>query len=79
MYARWVLQTFSQKKAREEPFLLSCWQILKLKERPYSRLLQQMKPESIILNWKQRAIHGMLPSFTQEEKNLKIFLKQGRS
>lgn len=51
-----------------------------LKERPYSRLLQQMKPGSIILIWKQGAIHGMLPSsVTLEEKNLNIFNKQGRS
>ena len=69
----------SKKKAREQPFLLSCWHILKLKERPYSRLLQQMKPGSIILNWKQRGIHGMLPSSVSlEEKNLKIFHKQER-
>lgn len=80
MCARWVLQNLpSKKKAREEPFLLSCWHILKLKERPYSRLLQQMKSGSIILNWKQRAIHRMLPSFSQEEKSLKIFHKQGSS
>jgi hypothetical protein len=64
----------SNKKAREKPLLLSCWHILKLKERPYSRLLQQMKPGSIILNWKRRAIHGLQPSSVSlGKKKLKNF------
>lgn len=43
----WQLTT----KPREKPFLRSCQHILKLRERPsYPRLLQQMKPGSIILN-----------------------------
>jgi hypothetical protein len=39
-------------KPREKPFLPSCWHVLKLRERPsYPRLLQQMKPGNIILNF----------------------------
>ena len=46
----WQLNT----KPIEKPFIRSFWHILKLSERPsYPRLLQQLKPGSIILNPRQ--------------------------
>ena len=47
--------------------LWSCW-------RPYAEFLQHMKPGSINLNWRQKAIHGMAPSsISQTEKKSRIF------
>ena len=63
----------SNKQAREESFLLSCWHISKLMERPYSRLLQKMKPGSIILNRKQWAVHGILVYSMSLEKKIQKF------
>jgi len=41
-------------KHTEKSFLLSCLHVLKLRERPsYPILLHQMKPGSIIVNWRQ--------------------------
>jgi hypothetical protein len=53
----------SNTKLIEKPFLPSCWCVLKLRERPfYTRLLQQMKPGSIILNRRQKgAEQGVVP------------------
>ena len=45
----------SNIKLIEKQFLLSCWHVLKLRERPsYLGLSQQMKLGSIILNWRQK-------------------------
>jgi len=43
-------------KQREKPFLLSCRHVLKLREIPYARLLQQMVPGSTF-NWKRTFLH----------------------
>lgn len=44
----------SYKNPWENPFLLSCWHILKMRGRTsYSRLLQQMNLRLIILKWGQ--------------------------
>lgn len=60
----------SHTKPREEPFILSCWHVLKLRERiSFLGLLQQMKPLFIILNWQEKSIHGLAPcSICLEEK-----------
>jgi hypothetical protein len=53
----------SNTKPIEKPFLLNCWHVLKLGERPFNPgLLQQMKPGSIVLKWRQKAGQGMVPT-----------------
>jgi hypothetical protein len=45
----------SNMKPIDEPFLPSCWRVLKLRDRPfYPGLLQYMEPGSIILNRRQK-------------------------
>jgi hypothetical protein len=61
-------------KPRDKPFLLSCWYVLKLRERPsYPRWLQKMNPGSIILNLRQKVnvwndtilhLHGRINSLS---------------
>jgi hypothetical protein len=53
---RLLAVSHSKIKPIEKPSLPSCWHVLKLREGPsYSGLLQQMKPGSIILIWRQRS------------------------
>lgn len=60
----------SHTKPREEPFILSCWHILKLRESlTFLGLWQQTKPMFIILNRQEKLIHGLAPcSICPEEK-----------
>ena len=47
--------SWSNTILRAKPFLLCCWHTLKLTERPYPGLLQQIKPWSIVLNLRQKS------------------------
>jgi Transposase. len=67
-------------KPREKPFLPRCWYVFKLRERPtHPGLLQQMKPDSVILNWRQK---GSLQEWcycqSPRKKEFKHFLSVGK-
>jgi len=71
----------SNGKPREEPFLSHCWYVFKLRERPsHPGLLQQMKPGSIILNWRQKGSpqNGAIVN-PRRRKNSDIFYQWARS
>lgn len=71
----------SNGKPREEPFLPRCWYVFKLRERPsHPGLLQQMKPGSIILNWRQKGSpwNGAIINLPRR-KNSNIFYQWARS
>jgi hypothetical protein len=61
VWHRLVIASKSNTKLREKPFCLSCWHIITFRDRPYyPRLLQRMKPGSIILNCRQECIDIIL-------------------
>lgn len=67
-------------KPREKLFLLSCWHVLKLRERPFARLSQQMNPGFIILNCRQKGTlwNGTI-LYLPRRKNWKNLHMQARS
>jgi hypothetical protein len=60
-------------------YLLSCWHVLMLRERPsYPDLLQQIKHGSIIWTADKNPIHGMAPSSISLEEKIKSLLSMGK-
>jgi hypothetical protein len=74
-----VVATKSNTKLAEKPFLPSCWHIITLNDRPsYPRLLQQMKPGSIILNCRQEGnpCNSTNPQYSQKKKIQKVSINE---
>jgi len=75
----WVPRSLTvEHEIEEKQFLPNSWHILQLREEPSCPgFLHQVKPVSIILNRRQKALHNMAPStVSQEEKNSKILRQQ---